>query len=218
VFIKEDVYAPTDPDTLLKVIKAVDEGNVPPPGNCTMIPADLLLRPGTVPILLIRDPRVVIPSAVQVLGKMNVPHAGGRTNFIEVTSHVWTRLIYDFFISHGVQPLVVDADDIMTGQDFVRNLCTRAGLDPAQAVFEWSVVSPAEKEKIHPMQWASQSTLYESSGLRPELAAKNRDLDAEMKRWEDDFPGDAETMREMLELATPNYQYLYEKRLRMPAA
>ncbi|KAK3674863.1 hypothetical protein LTR78_005207 [Recurvomyces mirabilis] len=206
---------PTDPYPFL-----------PAGANPTRIPDDLLLALGTVPILLIRHPLCTIPSAMRVLQRMGLPHGGGRTNFRAVTSQDHTRVMYDFYRAHynpsqAVMPLIVDYDDIATSQPFVRHLCTLLGLDPTEAKFSWPALTAEGKREMHPSYYISQTRLKESSGVMPELATRNRDLEGERKGWVKGWwrefgREDVEMMEEMVGLAMPNYEWLWERRVRLP--
>lgn len=181
--------------------------------NFSLVPDDLLLRPRTIPLISIRDPRLCVPSAYRVLERMNLPHAGSRAFFLVTTCNVWNCVLYNFYKSHGVEPVVVDADDYMTSEAFVRSLCVRLGLDPSKVKFEWDAATGEQKEKeIHPMQYASQNTLYESSGVIAGKAAKDFDFTDVSVKWKEEFGDDAGLIEEMVGLAMPHYQYLRERR------
>lgn len=139
--------------------------------------------------------------------------------FLVATCNVWNCVLYNYYKSHGIEPTVIDADDYMTSQDFVRKVCSKIGLDPALARFEWDVATTKDDskrewngEEIHPMQYASQNTLYESSGVDAGLAARNVDLKEAERKWEAEFGDDLELIEEMVELAEPHYRYLFERR------
>ncbi|KAK8067532.1 hypothetical protein PG996_006644 [Apiospora saccharicola] len=83
-------------------------------GLATLLPDDLLFAPGTVPVLTIRDPRLAVPSAYRVLGAMGLAHGSGRPNFLISTSTLWARRLYEACRARGLEPVVVDADDLMT--------------------------------------------------------------------------------------------------------
>ena len=122
-------------------------------------------------------------------------------------------MLYNFYRSNGIEPVVVDADDYMTSEAFVRSLSVRLGLDPSMVRFEWDAATSQQKEKeIHPMQYASQNTLYESSGLVAGRAAKNSDFTDMLVKWKEEFGDDAGLVEDMVALAMPHYQYLYERR------
>ena len=181
--------------------------------NFSIVPDSLLLRPGTIPLISIRDPRLSVPSAYRVLERMNLPHAGSWAFFLTTTCNVWNCVLYNFYKSHGIEAVVVDANDYMTSETFVRGLCVRLGLDPSKVRFEWDAVTREQKEKeIHPMQYASQTTLYESSGVIAGRAAKNSDFTDVSVNWKEEFGDDAGLIEEMVGLAMPHYQYLCERR------
>lgn len=181
--------------------------------NFSLVSDSLLLRPGTIPLISIRDPRLSVPSAYRVLERMNLPHAGSRPFFLTTTCNVWNCVLYNFYKSHGIEPVVVDADDYMTSKTFVRSLCVRLGLDPFKVQFEWDAATSEQKEKeIHPMQYASQDTLYESSGVIAGKAAKNFDFTDASVKWKEEFGDDAGLIEEMVGLAMPHYQFLHERR------
>lgn len=199
------------------------------PGNSDLFAPQLLeilLKKGTTPILTIRDPRLAVPSAFRVLGEFGLPHGSGRPNFFVSTSTLWTRWLYNSFTSHGIQPVVVDGDDIMAGGEaFTRLLAERLDLDPEAMLLSWEApydhvlnsghLSKEEYEGLHPMYYKSQSVLIESSKPDAGRAARNVDLKKEEQSWEADFEEeDAKLMREAVERAMPQYQWLWERRLK----
>lgn len=178
-----------------------------------MIPDDLLLRPGTIPIFTTRDPRLAVPSAYRAMQRMGVEHGGSHLNYFSVTCPIWNRLLYDFYVRQGVNPLVIDADDYITNEKFVRSLCARMGLNPEQLYLSWTPPTREQRKEIHPMYYASQSTLINSSRPDPAHAAKNTDLEEEEKRWDREFGDDARFMRKLVEIAMPHHEYLRKKRM-----
>jgi hypothetical protein len=131
------------------------------------------------------------------------------------TCNVWNCVLYNFYRSHEIEPVVVDADDYMTSESFVRRLLVRLGLDPERVKFEWEAVTDEQKEmEIHPMLYASQSTLFESEGVIVGRAAKNSDLEGLEEKWREEFGQDAGLIGEMVEIAERHYRWLYERRWR----
>ena len=215
MFVHSHPFYPVLPDKMLEYVDLLASSELCHlrSENFSLVPDSLLLRPGTIPLISIRDPRLCVPSAYRVLERMNLPHAGSRSFFLVTTCNVWNCVLYNFYKAHGIDPVVVDADDYMTSEAFVQSLCVRLGLDPSQVRFEWDAATSEQKEKeIHPMQYASQNTLYESSGVIAERAAKNSDLVDASVKWKNEFGDDAGLVEEMVALAMPHYQYLYEKR------
>lgn len=208
------IFFAVSPDMILEYIDYNNRKTCPEGGrNPTIIPDDLLLLPNTLPVFTIRNPRLVIPSALRTMRKFGIPHGGGRPNYQIVTSNIWNHVLYDFYVAHGITPIVVDGDDFMTSEQFIRHLHTEIGLDSTKAYVSWP--DEGDRDKHHPMYYASQETLLNSTGLDASLAAKNRNLEEEESKWEEHFGEDVPLMKEMLGLAIPHYEYLYEKRLRM---
>jgi len=144
---------------------------------------------------------------------MNLPHGGSRPFLLETTCNIWNVLLYKFYTSHGIQPVVVDAEDFMASEGFVRKVCVRLGLDPEKAVFRWDAVTGEQREEeIHPMLYASQNTLFESQGVVVEKASGEGDQVVEERAWEEEFGDDVGLVRETVQLAEPFYQWLYERR------
>lgn len=188
---------------------------MPSLGNFTSIPDELLLHPDTIPVLTIRDPRLAVPSAYRVLTSFGFAHASGRPNFLVSTSLLWQRNLYDFFTSHDVQPLIIDADDMMTDPFFPALVCEKLGLDPDQACSRWERITEEEKAELHPMVYASQKHLLESEGVDASRAATNTDFDVEEEGWDAEFGEDTGMAREMVDLGMEHYLYLRERRLNM---
>lgn len=203
--------------------------------NFTLLSSSLLLHPNTIPLIAIRDPRLTVPSVYRVLGRMDLPHAGGRPMFLVATCNIWNVVLYNFYKANGIEPLVIDADEYMTSREFVREVCGKIGLQGEAVRFEWDACTTTDAstdtsegdstststkrqwggEEIHPMQYASQNTLYESSGVRAGLAAKNLDLDEIVRGWEEEFGDDVGLVREMVELAEGHFRWLFKRRFTM---
>lgn len=203
---------PLSPDRVLEFMTAPTSKGAGS-DNFTLIPDDLLLHPGTVPVLTIRHPRLVVPSAYRAMQK--IVAGAGRPNTFLLACCVWTRWLYDFYVNHGIQPLVLDADDYMTSEDFVRELCKRAGLNPEETVFSWSTVSDEEKENLERPFVEVQTTFMSSTKANPSRAAKNVDLEREEAKWAEEFGADLPFIRELVQISIPHYKYLHERRLKM---
>lgn len=205
---------PLSPETILRHFKALKEGETLPAtlGNCTMIAENLLLHPGNFVVFTVRDPRLAIPSAHRAMSGMGVKNGGGFLNFFSVTCPIWNRLMYDFYVSKGFTPLIIDADDYVTDVDFVRSLCLRLGLNPNELQLSWPPASDEQKKDIHPMYYASQRTLIDSGKPEPSLAGKNIDLTKAMGQWDQEFGDDVAVMKELAQLAWPHYEYLLQRK------
>lgn len=180
--------------------------------NLNLIPEKLLLNPGTLPLFTIRHPVLCVPSTIKSIrdtktGGASVPAYKIGTNLS------FARQLYDWYMSKGIEPIVVDADDYMTSEHFCRGLAKRLGLNPEQVAVTWEPTPEEQQDQMHPVLRAIQKTLIDSKGLVPGRAAKNIDLKEEEARWKDDFPQEeVDLMHELVQRMSPDYEYLKERR------
>lgn len=211
----EHAFFTVSPERMLEVLDSPSrQGRADPSLNFTTAPDDLLLFPGTVPLISIRNPILSVPSAYRA---MNTLYTGAtRANWLISTQLCWNRDLYDYFVSHGIEPIVVDADDYMTSEVFVRHLTGKLGLDPDKAIVSWPKSTDKEKQDMSQMLLTIQNTLVNSEGIRPDRASRNIDLAAERENWKNDFDKEELKMiQEFVDIAMPHYEYLREKRLRL---
>jgi len=154
---------------------------------------------------------------MRVLERMNLPHGGSRAFLLETTCNIWNVLLYNFYTSHGIEPVIVDAEDFMTSEGFVGELCGKLGLDAGRACFAWEGVTKEQREEMHPMLYASQNTLFESEGVDSGKAKGKGGLVKEERAWEEEFGADVGLVKEMVGIAEPFYRWLYERRWKSDA-
>ncbi|KAK4497051.1 hypothetical protein PRZ48_011500 [Zasmidium cellare] len=182
--------------------------------NFTTIPDEVLLHPGTIPLITIRHPVLAVPSNYRATNSLYT--GTKRKNWIVNTSLAFNRDLYDYYVAHGIEPIVADSDDYMSSEAFVRHLTSKLGLDPAKAVVSWPKSTEKEKQDMHPMLLQVQATLVDSEGIKPARASRNIDLEAEREKWKEEFSQEElELMEELVEIAMPHYEYLRERRLRV---
>lgn len=120
--------------------------------NLTIVPDDLLLNPGTIPVFTIRDPQLTVSSTYRLI---EGPYGQRQRAFHDAgTSGRMTRQLYDWFVAHGIKPVIVDADDYMTDKSYVRDLCSAIRLDPEQALFSWQ---QGTEEEMNNLPWMFQA-------------------------------------------------------------
>lgn len=218
LMFQDHCFNPAPPETVLRILDMIDKGETGRDGgdNITHLPEHLLLQPGLIPLFTIRNPRLAVPSAYRVLKKFGLPQGGGRANFSISTNPIWIRILYNWYLAHGIEPMIVDCDDIQCSRntDLMQRLCVKLGLDAELLRFKWPRISDEERKGAHPAFYASQSTLLESEGVESGLAAKKRDLDKEEEGWEEEFGEDVGLVREMTEQAEVHWKWLMERRFR----
>lgn len=177
----------------------------------SLIPENLLLHPGTIPLFTIRHPVLYVSSSIRGIKKAGTGET--RASYIIGTSLGFSREMYDWFVAHGVEPVIAEADDYMTSADFNQRLAERLGLDPALVAVSWPETTEDEQKLMHPVLLRMQETLVKSQGLDASRAARNVDLAEERARWKEEF-SEEEIMliEEIIAYVTPHYEYLRERR------
>lgn len=182
--------------------------------NYTLFPEKLLLHPGTAVVLNIRHPALTGPGAYR--GMSLIEQSLNKANFLMARHLGWQREIYDWYVSKGITPIIVDAEDYMSSKEFVRLLAQKLDLDPEGCVFEWERVGESEQREMHPMYVKLQQTLLNSEGMVEGKVRREVDVDVEERKWRDEFREEvAGMLRETAEAEMMHYEYLRERRLRL---
>ncbi|MCJ1320224.1 hypothetical protein MMC15_005562 [Xylographa vitiligo] len=241
VFVKEHAYFLTEPAALSRFVFGPENVKQDPwtvqiPDrygshvtrsslNHTFFPDEFLQT--WCPTFLIRHPALMFPShyrtIVDTLG-VEAAHAEGECSEI-MTLH-WTRMLYDWYTEHLVQPksgsahgikwpLLLDADDIIHDPDIVVKFNEVVGLDPTKLQFEWE---PAEKEFVAQLHNDTsrrmRSTLTASAGIMKEKSSAQLDISVEAKKWREEFgQSEGEKMERWVKASMPDYGYLCARRL-----
>ncbi|EED18828.1 hypothetical protein TSTA_125420 [Talaromyces stipitatus ATCC 10500] len=191
----------------------------PSPLNQTVVSDEFLLS--FTPTFLIRHPALTFPSFLRAYIGEGMP----KTNFeasalVDELDHSmtfhWMHHLYDFYVSKGIEPLVVESDDVISSHEVVIDYAHHIGLDTEKLHWNWS---PASEKQLE-MGGNSRlqrflGTIMSSSGVMNDKMAKNLDLAVERKKWKQEFGGlIGEKMVEWVEAAMEDYEYLKERRLR----
>lgn len=214
LFIHEHPQFPISLDKLVSHLNSEwDKPFQNPPRNFTLVPDTIVLYPGTVPILTFRHPAYLVPHAYS--GLRDAEHNPTDSDMKFVANLRWQRALYAWYIENSFSPIVVDAEDYMSRPEFVKKLCTEAGLDPEAAIFKWKRASEEERLALPPPARVLLKTLLDSEGLRPELAkVGNVDIEEEMKKWEREFGQQtAKLLREIVDASLEDYEFLKSKKL-----
>ncbi|GFG26205.1 hypothetical protein IFM61606_06177 [Aspergillus udagawae] len=187
--------------------------------NPTMLPTQFLRS--VTAVFLIRHPALVFESILRVSG----PTMGARVDdqeFPVEASMRWLRVLYDCYTTSaggGVQPIVLNADEIMAHPVVVQQLCQQLQLDPAGVRFQWDPVPPAVIESQSAYQQHFFSTIQSSCGVRLDkhsaAQGQSLDLDALTATWQEVYGMQtAATLRSLVDAAMPDYEYLCGYELR----
>lgn len=138
------------------------------------------------------------------------------SNFLIARHLGWQREMYDWFVAHGITPIVVDAEDYMSSPEYVRLVATKLGLSPEHCVFKWEKTAAEEQEKMHPMYVKLQQTLLNSEGMVEGKVIREVDVEVEEGKWREEWGSEvAGLLRETTEVGMGHYEYLRERRLRL---
>jgi hypothetical protein len=182
-----------------------------PHTNPSSLPDRLLLS--LQPIFQIRHPILMFPSMIRAQRDSFLPNARPRDVMCKVILTLrYSRALYDWYLENAAsdrKPYVIDADDIMNDKEAVRQLCIATGLDPDAVQYEWE-----EKTIDDPHKKRFLSTISQSKGIIPGLAARGLDFDTEKEKWRKEWSDeDAEGMAKFVADAMPDYKYMLSQRM-----
>ncbi|CAG7564523.1 unnamed protein product [Fusarium equiseti] len=169
------------------------------------------------PTFLIRHPALSIPSLFRA-----VRHEGFKREIKELnhteTSFFWPRKLLESYEAQknngGEEPLVIDADNMMTSPDLMLKYARLAGLDPDKLQFSWEK-APKEVTDSHPpiVQYMLGS-LDSSDKVDLGKVAGDVDIDVEAAKWREEFGEIAgDNLETHVRAAMSDYEYMRSKRL-----
>ena len=177
------------------------------------------------PTFLIRHPALAFPSLHRCNRDLQ-EETTDRQQKSMMTLH-WVRTLYDWYVQHfnettsesdgdATWPLVLEADDILTEPEVIVRFCEILGLDSTKLQFNWA---PADEEKLAELGddivRRMLSTLSASAGIMGGKTSAGLDIDAEAKKWREEFGEDMGIKMEgWVRAAMPDYEFLWARRLR----
>ena len=187
--------------------------------NATVLPDEFLATWS--PTFLIRHPAIAFPSMHRAIVKMEGEEAAQAGNCASLGRPVkWTRELYDFLAQQQSTapgwPIVLDGDDIVAAPEaVVGRYCDVLGLDRHKLRFSWDQVAA---DKVDDARKVLRSTLWQSTGVKTTgRTAAGIDIAVEAEKWRDEFGSDvAEHIKKLVQQEMPHYEYLLERRLRIP--
>lgn len=174
--------------------------------SCLCVPDTFLLT--WQPIFLIRNPALMFPSFARAAG--DTGRKLDRSYNDAVMTLAWTRDLYCWYTERGVQPLLVDADDVMGSSGVVREVCRRSGMEPDAVITKWGLES-----SDNPMLGRYKSTINGSTGIIPGKDSAGLDLEVLKRDWVDAFGTVCgHRIGRWVDESMPDYEYLREQRVR----
>jgi hypothetical protein len=177
---------------------------------------------------LIRHPALVVPSLVRVAvqneGMSEVLTETAEKTMQWESTYAWHVSLYRFLVnisshpSHDPEitfPIILDASDL-ANKALVRRYAAAVGLDADAVRFEWDAVTSFEDMNM--MKVAMKETLLTSEGLVMEKLARVEEMDIDVLKgeWREEFGEDlGSRVRKLVEGAMEDYEWLWERRLKM---
>lgn len=121
----------------------------------------------------------------------------------------WSRFMYEWYLSHGITPLIIDGDDIQNSPETVKMLTRETGLDPDSVIFSWET-----REAQGQAMKAFTSTIYASTGVVKGKDSTCMDLEANKRKWLEEFGEEWGTeIGRHTDAAMEDYLWLKERKI-----
>lgn len=109
-----------------------------------------------------------------------------------------------------MEPVIIDADDIMNSPSTISLLCDLTGLSAKDVQYEWE-----ERTEGDPIKKAFLSTIYGSKGIVQGKDARGVSMEGEREKWVREWgEEDARGMEECVRGSMGDYEYLRGMRVR----
>ncbi|KAB8337056.1 hypothetical protein FH972_021360 [Carpinus fangiana] len=189
----------------------VNTSNVEKPQRTSpcIVPDNFLLS--IEPVFQIRHPALMFPSAARATRDSMKPGKDPDGPFDDhLQSLMWSRLLYDWYVKNGINPIVIDADDVMCDdRSTVQRLCDATGLDANHLLYEWK-----PKTDETGFQARFLSTLNASTGVVQGLTSEGIDIKAEEEKWKAEFGEEwGDIIARRVRTAIPDYEWLCARKL-----
>lgn len=185
-------------------------------GNDTLLPDEFLKE--WMPTFLIRHPALVVPSFVRArldIEGLECTKKEWKFRNMQLTMK-WSRNLYDWYCSQKTEePIVLDADDIMTNRSIMVKYAKMIGADPTKLKFSWNM-DKIERDwgELTPAWRRMSSTLRSSSGILEGKTSSGLIVEEEVAKWKEEFGDEiAGILETLVKDALPHYEYMKSKQL-----
>lgn len=191
--------------------------------NPLVLPDWVLLRPGTVPIINFCHPLLLCERVYRGFTTIPSYQSEKSHKLISVGATLrWQRLTCEWYVENGVpvgiRPIVLDADDYLgpEKESLMHNLCAQVScLDLDSIAYSWPKTTPEELTTIGSEMQQVHQTLLGSDRVMSGYDMRGRDPETEMNSWVEKYGQDeADFIRDLVDKAMPDYEYLRAQRLR----
>ncbi|KAJ5562484.1 hypothetical protein N7461_001245 [Penicillium sp. DV-2018c] len=191
--------------------------------NQTVLPDEALQKWRL--IFLIRHPALAFPSyyrAMLELRKEGYLHESEFQPHLRANMTLqWTRMLYDWSCEMLGEPLMLDADDVISNEAAIVNLCETTGLDSSKLKFTWDsrpkngeAKSSSQSESKKSLGEVMEKTLKDSSGVLKGKCSDGIDIATESAKWKGEFGEEMGlALEKFVKDAMPDYEYLRARRV-----
>ena len=181
--------------------------------NPTVFSDDLMLS--WTPIILIRNPVLIYESWLRAEGE---PYPDLDSQYAKIyTTLRFQRYIFDWYTAHPdqpIQPIVLDADDVIERQDVVEKLCEAVGMDKERLLYAWEPTPTPAKFQANERFKRFLQSIQGSTGVDRSKTSHDVVLENRMEQWRETFGWDrAATLAKRVQESWPDYEYLRSMRL-----
>lgn len=118
-----------------------------------------------------------------------------------------------------LQPLILEADDVMLKPEVIYEFSKLIGLDATKLKFQWEPAAATDLDQsiLHPSDIERRllSTLRASSGILLDKTSSNIDICVEAKKWCAEFGDEmGKYIERRVRAAMPDYEYMKARRMK----
>ncbi|KAF7185617.1 hypothetical protein HII31_13114 [Pseudocercospora fuligena] len=178
------------------------------------------------PIFLVRHPARAFESIYRsFIDVVKTPVCEGASQesidkLIEIHMTLsWSRKLYEFYGSRGMDPIIIDADDVVVSTEaLTHKLAEYIGFDTNVLQYKWNECTKDDQEKQAAHMRRMLSSLNESNGVKADPAKLSSSIKSAAElvpKWTEEFgEKTAKNLERWVEAAMPDYEYLRERRMR----
>lgn len=217
-FFKNHTMSTFDPSALSHEIYGGEKApamtlsdNEAPKTNPTLF-SDDFCRTWT-PVFLIRHPAQMVESFYRAEARVHPVNLERKENQTYI-SLGYSRQLYDWYINNSdIKPIVLEADDVLEEGPSMTRMCEQVGMDPARLVHSWAAKEVKDTD-VNPFLKSYMEGLWQSTGIDKSKMSKGLTVDGKYLQWKNELGDEiADKLRDMVDKAMDDYNYLYARKL-----
>ncbi|KAF7195489.1 hypothetical protein HII31_03083 [Pseudocercospora fuligena] len=164
------------------------------------------------PIILIRNPILIYESWLRAEGS---PYPDLESQYAKIyTTLRFQRYIDDWYRAHHVDPIILEADDVIERPDVLEKFCELTGMRKNELKYEWETTPVPAKFMSNERFRRFLQTIQDSTGIDNTRTSKGVKLEDRKVKWNEEFGVErAEVLARRVIESWPDYESLRERRL-----